>query len=120
LDDAPRQRIAEEGDEVEFYCKASAIPPANVTWFRNGVQLLETDFLNITEGGSKLRMIIPVGTNSSVIQCSAENKYGSVYGSGYLIVGRWSNPNLDSDRGSPHHQLRPRGHTFAKLSTARR
>jgi hypothetical protein len=92
--DGPRDINVTVGDKVTIPCSATAVPAADIAWYRNGARIdynvlpqkfaVSDDRKSLTI--SQLCKDCKDEGGLGVIQCTATNKHGSVLGQGYVNV----------------------------------
>lgn len=70
LSDSDSKKRVETGNAIVLYCEVSH-PFANVSWFRDGLELQVSEGLNIQSDGNMRRIVIPSAdaSHSGVYTC---------------------------------------------------
>ena len=77
-------------DTASLYCKATASPPANYRWMKNGEFFYSSGNVTITkeDQGSRLEITDVTTGDDGMYQCMAENEHGYLFSSAKLTVQR--------------------------------
>ena len=68
-----------------FTCEVSGIPPPSITWYYNGLPLVNSG--TVTIAGNILTIAFALVEHSGMYQCFADNKINNVYKSWTMQVG---------------------------------
>ncbi|CAI4221844.1 unnamed protein product [Auanema sp. JU1783] len=104
-DGPPPHTNTSEGDTVTFDCTTSGKPVPLVTFYKNGVEMVESDGRNgkwVIDGNKLTIYDVKKGTggrgDNAVYQCKAENKHGYVWANFFLNLLAYK-PQLLTDAG---------------------
>ncbi|KAM7446448.1 putative aminophospholipid-translocase [Porites harrisoni] len=82
----PNAVNAYENTNARFECRADGIPKPNITWTKNGEELVNKAFISITDGYLTVNDLVP--SDKGVYQCFAKNNLGKIQASAQLSVYR--------------------------------
>ena len=85
----PNAVNAYENTNARFECRADGIPKPNITWTKNGEELVNKAFISITDGYLTVNDLVP--SDKGVYQCFAKNNLGKIQASAQLSVYREGN-----------------------------
>ena len=85
----PNAVDAYENTNARFECRADGIPKPNITWTKNGEELVNKAFISITDGYLTVNDLVP--SDKGVYQCFAKNYLGKIQASAQLSVYREGN-----------------------------
>lgn len=73
---SPDVVMRNEGDDVDMYCEVRATPPATLTWFKDGRQLLS--YGHVTVAGNHVVLRGVARSDAGVYSCTFKNVAGTV------------------------------------------
>ncbi|KAL7741115.1 hypothetical protein ACLKA6_018146 [Drosophila palustris] len=74
------------GDSLILECRSKAMPKATVRWFKDEVELQETNRTHILEGQTKLLIPHLYPRDDGVFRCVVENRLGSIENSVTVVI----------------------------------
>lgn len=101
LSDTDGNKRVEAGDVIVLYCEVSH-PFAQVSWFKDGKELLMTDGLNIQSEGKMRRIVIQSAeaSHSGVYTCETS---GDVIRYNVEVAGKYSLPSTKPEQATFHN-----------------
>uniref|UniRef100_A0A182YHF3 Uncharacterized protein n=1 Tax=Anopheles stephensi TaxID=30069 RepID=A0A182YHF3_ANOST len=75
-------------------CKASGVPPPVISWYKDGIPVLATEKINITESGTLAIAELSKIDDSGLYTCVASSKSGKTTWSAVLRIDVPTNPNI--------------------------
>jgi len=99
----PRKMNIVIGKNGTLECRVTAVPPANVTWYKDGIQL-ESSHEHLKMYGDKLEFKDAVEDSDGVYQCTAENRHGMIASATWIHVQAWK-PTFSDIQFGPFHLL---------------
>ncbi|XP_061510515.1 roundabout homolog 2 isoform X1 [Anopheles gambiae] len=75
-------------------CKASGIPPPVISWYKDGIPVLSSEKINITESGTLTIADLSKIDDSGLYTCVASSKAGKTTWSAMLRIDVPTNPNI--------------------------
>lgn len=74
------------GDSLILECKSKAVPQAKVYWYKDEVELFETNRTHIVEDGTKLLIPHLYPSHDGIYRCVVSNRLGSIENSVKVII----------------------------------
>jgi len=74
------------GDSLILDCRSTAMPKATVRWYKDEVELHETNRTHILDGQTRLRIPHLYPTDDGIFRCVVENRLGSIENSVTVVI----------------------------------
>ncbi|XP_030080356.1 vascular endothelial growth factor receptor 1 isoform X3 [Drosophila hydei] len=81
------------GDSLILECKSKAVPQAKVYWYKDEVELFETNRTHIVEDGTKLLIPHLYPSHDGIYRCVVSNRLGSIENSVKVIIANMPGMN---------------------------
>ncbi|XP_030384764.1 vascular endothelial growth factor receptor 1 isoform X2 [Scaptodrosophila lebanonensis] len=74
------------GEELALYCRSDAIPKANVRWYKDNVEVVQSKHIKISDDQSELlfRHLLPA--HDGVYKCVVQNRLGIIESSTTVVI----------------------------------
>ncbi|XP_030556617.1 platelet-derived growth factor receptor alpha isoform X2 [Drosophila novamexicana] len=74
------------GDSLILECKSKAVPQAKVSWYKDDVELFETNRTHLVEDGTKLLIPHLYPKHDGIYRCVVANRLGSIENSVTVVI----------------------------------
>ncbi|ESO09234.1 hypothetical protein HELRODRAFT_168196 [Helobdella robusta] len=75
-DKSPSFLVQQPGDDVDLFCEASGAPEPEVTWFKDGVPLVQSDKVTLYKDRILVRAV--EASDGGVYECRFKNDFGQI------------------------------------------
>jgi len=87
---SPSLLIQREGETVDMFCEASAVPTPTLTWYKDGRELVSGDHVTIV--GRRVRLLGLSAADGGLYTCTFSNVVGSISHHIKLVIQGQSAP----------------------------